>query len=831
MSRLIFRCLNLDHFSHSCIFCSILRDVTYVDLFPGYFKAKQNAKDTFSRTRGQRAGAAKRAATQAAEANKRAATQAAEVAKRAATQAAEEAAKEQLADTNGDVSSPVSSGTEDVLLAKRAATQAAEPAKRAATMTPKAAKAGPRPKATKPSRRRKVGKDANPLLLMEHTRSFIENAWGGKTKAKAKATAKAKEKPKATTKAKAKANAKVQAKHADKEGRSVAGLRVLIKSNKQSRVYLDEALYLPIQNAPGETEENFADKFEPGVTADMKGQMWYRGAVLLGQLSRGPPPENDIPPDIRPLYQNDLRTLDENPGPSVFDRVECSAEEELLATLASSELSSDQLGARHATFDDLVARQAAFELESDYGVSPLEQDAVLLLLGNVARWRWRQLCCVSSGEGVTWLTIARLQFPSEVSNLICDFVGTRGPVNREQLMSRVKFSLLKAEYDSLFSAAFDTKWQLTPSLSTVDLDNLHMILAWAFQSRARAAIYLNEKIVADGGEARTFSADKSKMDNMIGCADRIKYALQAGEWAQRHFEHAQESKRIVDAAQQRRKRLSYTKEEVQAHAEEQRDVEANLQTATSELESKRTIISELGPILVSVVIARRALVISGYPPLPAPVFSTSGGYGYTSDCYKTEEEEKGEMDEPEAGDANEGEEVLQEEETGRRDSKSELQADAAAGSSAGVAYPKLLAKMHGRGKKCTGVKSMKRYAEKLIREERCGQGWGTSGNLAYECWELARPGQREVKLAQMDKEGEVKQKLAAQKEKLAAQKEKVVDLAYGSSSDNSQSAAKRRRKGEGRRPQDYKIPKKTTGGHEKGVSDLLLPSCVSSILS
>ena len=89
MSRLIFRCLNLDHFSHSCIFCSIIRDVTYVDLFPGYFKAKQNAKDTFSRTR---AGAA----AQAAEANKRAATQAAEVAKRAATQAAEEAAKEQL---------------------------------------------------------------------------------------------------------------------------------------------------------------------------------------------------------------------------------------------------------------------------------------------------------------------------------------------------------------------------------------------------------------------------------------------------------------------------------------------------------------------------------------------------------------------------------------------------------------------------------------------------------------------------------------------------------------------------------------------------------------
>ena len=82
MSRLIFRCLNLDHFSHSCIFCSILHDVTYEDLFPGYFIAKQNAKDTFSRTRLQRAGAAKRAATQAAEANKRAATQAAEVAKR-----------------------------------------------------------------------------------------------------------------------------------------------------------------------------------------------------------------------------------------------------------------------------------------------------------------------------------------------------------------------------------------------------------------------------------------------------------------------------------------------------------------------------------------------------------------------------------------------------------------------------------------------------------------------------------------------------------------------------------------------------------------------------
>jgi hypothetical protein len=506
VSRLIFRCLNLDHFSHSCIFCSILHDVTYEDLFPGYFIAKQNAKDTFSRTRLQRAGAAKRAATQAAEANKRAATQAAEVAKCAATQAAEEAAKEQLADTNGDVSSPVSSGTEDVLLAKRAATQAAEPAKRAATNAPKAAKAGPRPKATKTSRRRKVAKDADPSLLKEHMRTFFEKAWGGKAKAKEKPKATTKAKAKANAKVQAKANAKVQAKHADKEGRSVAGLRVLIKSNKQSRVYLDEALYLPIQNAPGETEENFADKFEPGVTVDMKGQMWYRGAVLLGQLSRGPPPENDIPPDIRPLYQNDLRTLDENPGPSVFDRVECSAEEELLATLASSELSSDQLGARHAIFDDLVARQAAFELDSDYGVSPLKQDAVLLLLGNVSRWRWRQLCCVSSGEGVTWSTVARLPFPSEVSSLICKFVGTRGPViTREQLMSRVKFALLKAEYDSLFSAAFDTKWQLGPvSEMTVDLDTLHMILAWAFQSRARAAIYLNEKIVADGGQARTF---------------------------------------------------------------------------------------------------------------------------------------------------------------------------------------------------------------------------------------------------------------------------------------------------------------------------------------
>jgi hypothetical protein len=99
VSRLNFRCLNLYHFSHSCIFCSIIRDVPYVDLFPGYIKAKQNAKDKLSRTRAQTAGAA----TQAAGANKRAATQAAEAAKqaaeaakRAATQAAEEAAKKQL---------------------------------------------------------------------------------------------------------------------------------------------------------------------------------------------------------------------------------------------------------------------------------------------------------------------------------------------------------------------------------------------------------------------------------------------------------------------------------------------------------------------------------------------------------------------------------------------------------------------------------------------------------------------------------------------------------------------------------------------------------------
>jgi hypothetical protein len=69
--------------------------------------------------------------------------------------------------------------------------------------------------------------------------------------------------------------------------------------------------------------------------------------------------------------------------------------------------------------------------------------------------------------------------------------------------------------------------------------------------------------------------------------------------------------------------------------------------------------------------------------------------------------------------------------------------------------------------------------------------------------------------------------------------ENVEDLTIYSSSDDFQSVAKRRRRGEENLA--YRIPKKTEGGkkpkeitkggHEKGVSDLLLPSCVSSILS
>ena len=70
------RHLRDDHGRETSFFAreAIRRDVPYVDLFPGYIKAKQNAKDKLSRTGAQKAGAA----TQAAEANKRAATQAAE---------------------------------------------------------------------------------------------------------------------------------------------------------------------------------------------------------------------------------------------------------------------------------------------------------------------------------------------------------------------------------------------------------------------------------------------------------------------------------------------------------------------------------------------------------------------------------------------------------------------------------------------------------------------------------------------------------------------------------------------------------------------------------
>jgi hypothetical protein len=184
-------------------------------------------------------------------------------------------------------------------------------------------------------------------------------------------------------------------------------------------------------------------------------------------------------------------------------------------------------------------------------VFALGEDAVLLLVGNSRQWK--KLCVLSSGE---------------------DFV-----ITREQLESRARFAALRDEYDRQFSAAFDTRWQLGPGSQMqphaeeqTELDTLHKIFAWAFQSRARAAIYLNNKIVANGGRACTFSADKSEMEAMIGCAVDIKYALQLGEWAQGAVERAQKEKdrqsmRIVDAA-------SCTEEQVRAHAEEQLYVQA-----------------------------------------------------------------------------------------------------------------------------------------------------------------------------------------------------------------------------------------------------------------
>jgi hypothetical protein len=245
--------------------------------------------------------------------------------------------------------------------------------------------------------------------------------------------------------------------------------------------------------------------------------------LKLGQLSPALV-DNDSPPYWRALDEDDLRTIAEQPRPSVAEEGESCA--------------------------DLVARQASYELENDLGVSALEEDAVRLLVGNLRQWK--QCVCKSSDE---------------------DFV-----ITREQHESRAEFAARSDEYDRQFSAAFDTQATLgTVSQMPTELDTLHKILAWAFQSRARAAIYLNNKIVADGGQARTFSADKSKMEGMIGCAAGIKRALQAGEWAQGDFEYQQRRKRILDLAQQ-----PDTEEEAQAQAEEEHDVPAQLQAATKE---------------------------------------------------------------------------------------------------------------------------------------------------------------------------------------------------------------------------------------------------------
>jgi hypothetical protein len=174
--------------------------------------------------------------------------------------------------------------------------------------------------------------------------------------------------------------------------------------------------------------------------------------------------------------------------------------------------------------------------------------------------------------------------------------------------------------------------------------------------------------------------------------------------------------------------------------------------------------------------------------------------------------------------------------------------------------------MHVKGNKSTALTALKAYAEKLIQSGYCGPGWGTVGTLACDCWELALPGQREVKLAQMDKEHKEKQKLAQKQEEEQEEEEEeeqeveekgcnsiydfqqheqveeeqkdvvVVDDA-GCSSDDFEGDVKRRRKRKEKQPRVYKIPKKIPkkiteigGDHAEGVSDLLLPSCVSSIL-
>jgi hypothetical protein len=63
--------------------------------------------------------------------------------------------------------------------------------------------------------------------------------------------------------------------NATKKGRSLAGLRVLVKS--QNEVDLDRELYLPVKECDS--------KFVAGVTVDGDGVLWYRCCLKLGQLS------------------------------------------------------------------------------------------------------------------------------------------------------------------------------------------------------------------------------------------------------------------------------------------------------------------------------------------------------------------------------------------------------------------------------------------------------------------------------------------------------------------------------------------------------------------
>jgi hypothetical protein len=167
-----------------------------------------------------------------------------------------------LADTNGRVSSPVKSGTEDDL------TQPYDPS----TTTPIAerrlkdkSQAGAVKKPTRRLRRNKVGEDADPNKMNEDKRTFFQNAWGDKVKAKAEANGKAKAKNKPKAKAKEKPKAK---------GPSIAGLRILIQSNKEGYLYCDLPLFLPIANAAGDSEADVARGFKAGVTVDTTGHLW-----------------------------------------------------------------------------------------------------------------------------------------------------------------------------------------------------------------------------------------------------------------------------------------------------------------------------------------------------------------------------------------------------------------------------------------------------------------------------------------------------------------------------------------------------------------------------